>query len=66
MRRSPVILTERKEHLALLADLLSALVHNVIVFKMRCCKKKGTIAWGGIKGNGSGFHEISQPIKGRI
>ncbi len=32
-KRSPVILTERKEHLALLTELLSPLVQNIIVLK---------------------------------
>ena len=32
-KRSPVILTERKEHLALLIELLSPLVQNIIVLK---------------------------------
>ena len=32
-KRSPILLTERKEHLALLADCLSSMVKNVIVLK---------------------------------
>ena len=32
-KRSPILLTERKEHLALLADCLASMVRNVIVLK---------------------------------